>query len=70
MKGNFMFEALNPKDEKAVLDAILPVKKKAGDVIIKQGDAGDSFYLLEKGSLTCTKFLNPGDMNETFLKEY
>jgi len=28
MKGNWMFEALNPKDSKAILDAIVPVFKK------------------------------------------
>jgi len=61
MKGNWMFEALNPKDEKAILDAIVPVTKKQGDVIIKQGDEGDSFYILERGALTCSKFLKPSD---------
>jgi len=35
MAGNFMFSALNPKDKKAVLDAIVPVNKKKGDVVIK-----------------------------------
>lgn len=70
MTGNWMFEALNPKDEKSILDAIVPVTKKQGDVIIKQGDEGDSFYILEKGALTCTKYLKPTDKQETFLKEY
>ena len=56
-----MFEALNPKDGKAILDAIVPVNSKKGDVIIKQGDEGDSFYILEKGALTCSKFLQPSD---------
>ena len=65
-----MFEALNPKDGKSILDAIVPVNKNKGDVIIKQGDEGDSFYILEKGALDCTKFLNPSDTKETFLKEY
>lgn len=35
IKGNFMFDALNPKDTKAIIDAIVPTQKKAGDVIIK-----------------------------------
>jgi cAMP-dependent protein kinase regulator len=29
-----MFSALNPKDRKAILLAIVPVQKKAGDVVI------------------------------------
>jgi cAMP-dependent protein kinase regulator len=70
MEGNWMFEALNPKDSKAILDAIVPVSKKKGDVIIKQGDEGDSFYILESGALNCSKFLSPNDAKETFLKEY
>lgn len=65
-----MFEALNPKDEKSILDAIVPVVKNQNDVIIKQGDEGDSFYILEQGALNCVKFINPTDAEETFLKEY
>lgn len=70
MSSNFMFSSLNPKDRKAILLAIVPVQKKAGDVIITQGDDGDNFYLLEEGALTCTKKFNPSDEKETFLKEY
>lgn len=70
MKGNWMFEALNPKDTKSILDAIVPVKKQKGDVVIQQGDEGDSFYVLEKGALDCSKLLKPTDAKETFLKEY
>jgi cAMP-dependent protein kinase regulator len=70
MENNFMFSTLNPKDKKKILDAVLPMTKKAGDVIIKQGDDGDNFYLVEQGTLTCTKLINPDDKEETFLKEY
>jgi cAMP-dependent protein kinase regulator len=35
MKGNFMFESLNPKDKKAILGAIVPITKNAGDNIIQ-----------------------------------
>ena len=35
MKGNFMFEALNPKDKKAIIGAIVHVKPTNGDVIIQ-----------------------------------
>lgn len=65
-----MFSSLNPKDRKAILLAIVPVQKKAGDVVITQGDDGDNFYLLEEGTLTCTKKMNPSDAKDTFLKEY
>jgi len=70
MSKNFMFSCLNPKDKQAVLDAIVPVSYKQGETIIKQGDDGDNFYLVEKGELTCKKFLTPEDKEETFLKTY
>jgi len=70
MAGNFMFSALNPKDKKAVLDAIVPINKKKGELVINQGDDGDNFYLLESGTLECTKFLKPDDEKATFLKDY
>lgn len=70
MEQNFMFNTLNPKDKKAILDAVTLVTKNAGDVIIKQGDDGDNFYLVENGLLKCSKFLNPTDQQETFLRDY
>jgi len=70
MKGNFMFEALNPKDKKAIIGAIIHEKKVKGDEIIKQGDDGDNFYILEAGNLSCTRKMNPDDAEDTFLKEY
>ena len=65
-----MFDALNPKDTKAIIDAIIPTQKKAGDCVIKEGDDGDNFYVVESGALTCTKRLKPDDAEDTFLKEY
>ena len=61
MSSNFMFSSLNPKDKKAIMDAILLVTKKAGEVVIKQDDDGDNFYLVESGELTCTRRMNPDD---------
>lgn len=70
MSHNFMFSSLNPKDRKAIMDAVVLVKLKAGETVIKEGDDGDSFYLVEDGELTCSKFLNPSDKKETYLKTY
>lgn len=70
MSGNFMFNSLNPKDKKAILDAVKPVQKKKGEVIIKQGDDGDNFYILESGALDCFKLMQPTDAEDTFLKTY
>ncbi len=70
MENNFMFSTLNPIDKKKILDAVVPVTKQAGEVIIQEGDDGDNFYLVEECTLTCTKYINPSDKEETFLKEY
>lgn len=70
MSRNFIFESLNPNEKKTVLDAIVPKKFNAGDIIIKEGDDGDNFYLVESGSLACTKRLKKEDTKDTFLKNY
>lgn len=35
MESNFMFNSLNPKDKKQILDAVVLVTKSKGEVIIK-----------------------------------
>jgi hypothetical protein len=30
-----MFDCLNPVDKKSIIDAILPIKKKKNDIVIK-----------------------------------
>jgi cAMP-dependent protein kinase regulator len=51
----FMFSALNPAELDIVLNAMNSVSKKAGEDIIRQGDDGDNLYVVEKGTLTCSK---------------
>lgn len=53
----FMFSCLNPEELSIVIDAMQSVKKRAGEVVIKEGDEGDSLYVVESGVLKCTKFL-------------
>lgn len=65
-----MFQALDEKALNIVLDACSEVKFSAGANLIEQGDAsGDCMYVLESGSLRCTK-LYPGKDEPTFLKDY
>lgn len=66
----FMFQALDEKSLNIVIDACAEVQFKTGDQIIEQGDPiGDCMYVLESGSLKCTK-LYPGKDEPTFLKDY
>jgi cAMP-dependent protein kinase regulator len=64
-----MFKALEEKEFSIVVDAIEEIKGKEGDVIIKEGDQGDCMYVLDQGSLNCTKVF-AGKTEPTFLKEY
>ncbi|KAG9510858.1 hypothetical protein GZH46_00589, partial [Fragariocoptes setiger] len=45
----FIFRAVDPQDMADILDAMFEVKCKAGDVVIRQGDDGDNFYVVERG---------------------
>ena len=55
----FMFSCLNPQELEIVLNAMQYVKKQPGDQIIREGDDGDNLYVVESGTLTCTKhFVN------------
>jgi hypothetical protein len=47
------------------------VKKQPGDMIIQEGDDGDNLYVVESGTLDCTKvivsrnYINVFDINFT-----
>lgn len=51
----FMFSCLNPQELEIVLNAMQYIKKHPGDLIIREGDDGDNLYVVESGTLTCTK---------------
>ena len=55
-----MFNALEAAELEVVIDAIEEVKAAPSIEIITEGDAGDCMYVLESGSLDCTKVLKPG----------
>jgi cAMP-dependent protein kinase regulator len=64
-----MFNALDEKEFEIVVGAIEEVNGKPGDVIIKEGDEGDCMYVIESGTLQCTKLFK-GNSEPTFLKEF
>lgn len=65
----FMFSALDENELQIVIDATDEVKGGPGEAIIKEGDHGDCMYVLEEGSLDCTKVF-AGNKEPTFLKKY
>ncbi len=62
-----MFNALDEKEFEIILDAMSEMKVKKGEQIIKEGDVGDQLYVVESGTLECTKLI---DNQQKFLKNY
>jgi cAMP-dependent protein kinase regulator len=52
-KDNFLFRGLDEEQETGVLNAMQEIHVHAGAVLIRQGDPGDFFYVVESGRLEC-----------------
>jgi len=50
VETNFLFTHLSPQQKKEVFDVMRKVPVTAGYWVIKQGDDGDSFYVVDSGS--------------------
>eukprot|EP00741_Cyanophora_paradoxa_P007232 tig00001094_g6996.t1 len=48
--NNILFSHLDDAQRKEVFEAMFEAAKKAGEVVIKQGDEGDNFYLVDSGT--------------------
>lgn len=53
---NFLFSSLSEDLLRPVIDAMFEVNKNKGDIVMKQGDEGDNFYILEDGD--CEFWIN------------
>ncbi|KAJ8609019.1 hypothetical protein CTAYLR_010678 [Chrysophaeum taylorii] len=53
LEHQVLFRHLDADQKEFAARAMEPVDFKTGDVIIKQGDAGDHFYVLASGSVEC-----------------
>ncbi|WFC97425.1 hypothetical protein MYAM1_000138 [Malassezia yamatoensis] len=51
VKDSLLFRNLEPEQFQAALLALEEVHKDAGTIVIKQGDQGDYFYIVESGEL-------------------
>ena len=65
----FMFSGLDEKEKQIVVDAMAEKIASAGEVVIKEGDEGDSLYVVGSGTLSCTKVFK-GQTSPTHLKKY
>eukprot|EP00532_Pseudo-nitzschia_australis_P003785 CAMPEP_0168182682 /NCGR_PEP_ID=MMETSP0139_2-20121125/12025_1 /TAXON_ID=44445 /ORGANISM="Pseudo-nitzschia australis, Strain 10249 10 AB" /LENGTH=867 /DNA_ID=CAMNT_0008103631 /DNA_START=242 /DNA_END=2845 /DNA_ORIENTATION=- len=49
---NFIFASLSAQERRLLIDAMVMEKIQAGTVIIKQGETGDFFYVVDEGHVT------------------
>ena len=49
MDNNILFKFLDSDQRKIILDAMFRVDKKPEEVVIRQGDEGDNFYVIDSG---------------------
>ena len=60
LKSVKIFSTVEPYELMKVMDAVKPVEFKAGAEMIKEGDEGNVFFLLEIGEAYALKQLEPG----------
>lgn len=63
LASNFLFQQLDANSKKTVIEALAKKVFSKGDEIIKQGDEGDFFYIIELG--TVDFFVNGNQVNSS-----
>ena len=66
---SFIFNSLEDKELKTVIDSFEEKKYTSGQNVITQGEEGDVLYLVDSGELDCEKVFKAGDP-PTYLKTY
>jgi len=51
IEQNVLFKFLDEAEKSEIFDAMFPVVHKKDEKIIKQGDAGDNFYIIDEGQV-------------------
>lgn len=55
---------MDPYERSQLADALKTVVYEGGDYVIREGEVGDSFYIIEEGTAKATKVLRPGQPPE------
>ena len=55
LNRSFMFQELEPKSISIIVNAMEELKVKPGETVIKQNEEGMCLYIVESGTLVCTK---------------
>mmetsp|Transcript_27285 Transcript_27285/g.41270 ORF Transcript_27285/g.41270 Transcript_27285/m.41270 type:complete len:804 (+) Transcript_27285:136-2547(+) len=52
LADNFIFASLSPRERRLLIDAMEMITVRAGNIIIRQGEVGDFFYVVEEGHVS------------------
>eukprot|EP00300_Choanocystis_sp_HF-7_P033244 c45549_g1_i1.p1 GENE.c45549_g1_i1~~c45549_g1_i1.p1 ORF type:complete len:426 (+),score=47.35 c45549_g1_i1:253-1530(+) len=63
-----VFSALTPEELAAIADSLSPVKFLDGEVIFRQGDRADRFYMIERGTASVRQTKDRGEVQVGFLR--
>jgi cAMP-dependent protein kinase regulator len=69
LKQSFLFSSLTEKEMSIVVDAMEEKKYGPKQTVISQGEDGSELFVVESGTLSCTKIFS-GQQQPTFLKKY
>jgi cAMP-dependent protein kinase regulator len=58
LNRSFLFNSLEDTELEIVINAMEEKKYTKDDVVIKEGDFGDALYVIDSGTLNCTKIIN------------
>ncbi|KMS93521.1 hypothetical protein BVRB_030640, partial [Beta vulgaris subsp. vulgaris] len=68
VRSNILFASLSAQQMQQVVDSMQEMRFPAGESIIKQGEEGDYFYVLNSGIANC--YVSEGDESPKLVKTY
>lgn len=66
VRNILLFRSLDKEQMSEVLDAMFERRVQQDELVIKQGDDGDNFYVIQRYILLYTKFVSPTVFGTTF----
>lgn len=67
IRNNFIFRDLDEEQTKGVLDAMQERQAVLNEVVIRQGDVGEYFYVVEEGQMNC--YIRPEPLPPNWLAQ-
>ena len=66
---NVFLKGLTDEGKNVIVDAMREAKFKKGETVIRQGDTGDEFYIIDSGEIDCLRVNKPGESSR-YMKTY